>query len=764
MTKTRAIPALCILITMCAQVRASTTATWEMNGYRDFLPGRFDGVLLSQEGHLALAPKLDTLFASGQPIVWSVAQAPDGTIYAGTGHRGSVYRISLSGKSSLEWTADQSEIFALAVDAKGVLYAATSPDGKIYRIENGHAGEYFAPGVKYIWSLAFSPDGALYAGTGTDGKIYRIESAGKGQVYYETGQAHVTCLAFDRNGNLLAGSEPNGIIYRIAGQGKAFALYDASLPEIRRLVPMPDGSVIAAAMGGSLARRTLGGVPSQLGVPGSVSVSATSTSVTVEAQAGVEIKPKPEAEKAPAAQTAIAAASQVQMIETPGVEKSAIYRINPDNTVETLWSSKDENVYDVLVADGGPGEGGSFSGGRVFPNKRLIFSTDQQGRIYSLDSRGTATLLAQTNEGEAIRLLAGRSGMLVATGDAGKLYRLASQPGASGSYESPVHDAGGVARWGKLSWRGGRVDGGRVRFRTRTGNSLRPDNTWSDWSEPLTIPGGSPVGSPNARYIQWKAEIGADAASLDGVTLAYLPQNTPPVIRSITASSVAAFAGAAKTAAQSQSASAAYSITVTDSGDAGPTPSAGTPTQNLTRPGSDQIQIAWQAEDADGDRLVYALYFRGENEHEWKLLKANLTENSYTLDSDAFADGKYCFKVTASDSPSNPPETARQAELVSAPVLIDRTPPVVTIGTPKRDGSRVEIAVDAVDAASALRRCEYSLDAGPWIPMSPVEGIVDSPRESFVVKLDNLPPGEHLFVVRAVDSANNAGLAKTVVR
>ncbi|MGA2435688.1 MAG: hypothetical protein ABSG25_10425 [Bryobacteraceae bacterium] len=48
--------------------------------------------------------------------------------------------------------------------------------------------------------------------------------------------------------------------------------------------------------------------------------------------------------------------------------------------------------------------------------------------------------------------------------------------------------------------------------------------------------------------------------------------------------------------------------------------------------------------------------------------------------------------------------------------------------------------------------------------MSPVEGIVDSPRESFVVKLDNLPPGEHLFVVRALDSANNAGLAKTVVR
>ena len=26
-----------------------------------------------------------------------------------------------------------------------------------------------------------------------------------------------------------------------------------------------------------------------------------------------------------------------------------VYRINPDNTVETLWSSKEENVYDMLA-------------------------------------------------------------------------------------------------------------------------------------------------------------------------------------------------------------------------------------------------------------------------------------------------------------------------------------------------------------------------------------------------------------------------------
>src|SRR5216684_9069089 len=100
-----------------------------------------------------------TLFrSSGQPVIWSVAPAPDGSFYAGTGHRGRVYRISSSGAGTLVWTADEPEVFAVAVDSAGVLYAATSPDGKVYRIDKGKATELFAPKSKYIWSLAFAQD------------------------------------------------------------------------------------------------------------------------------------------------------------------------------------------------------------------------------------------------------------------------------------------------------------------------------------------------------------------------------------------------------------------------------------------------------------------------------------------------------------------------------------------------------------------------------------------------------------------------------
>ncbi len=743
----------CVCGMLACAAYASTPTAWEMNSYRDFSAGRLSGLSLSRDGRLTLSPKIETVFASGQPIIWSLAQGPDGTLYAGTGHRGRLYRIDKAGSAKLLWTADQPEIFALAVDSGGTLYAATSPDGRIYRFENGKPREFFAPGTKYIWSLAFGRDGALYAGTGDDGRIFRIQPDGKGEVYYSTGQANITCLAFDTQGRLLAGSEPNGMLYRVSAKDKGFVLYDSTLPEIRTIVTAPDGTLYAAALGGSMSRRSLGGVTSSMGVPASASVSATSATITVEADAqdsGIDIKPKADTAKPAASTAATATAAAPSVVDVTGVEKSAIYRINPDNTVESLWSSKEEDAYDLLVS-----------------KNQITFSTDGQGRIYALSPERRLTLITQTNEGEAIRLIDAKGGIVAATGDMGKIYRLTGDRALAGSFEAPVHDANTVARWGRMMWRADVPSGARLVFRTRTGNSMRPDQTWSDWSDPLTDPKGSPVASPNARYIQWKAELsGSPSATpvLDSVDVAYLPQNNPPVVKSINVTAQSTSGAAAAAAKSSQAASApAYTVTVTDTPDAAAT-SAGTPTQNLGRAGSEQLQVTWQADDPDGDRMVYSLYFRGEDEREWKLLKSNLSENTYSIDGDTLADGRYLFRVVASDSPANPPSAARSAELVSSPTLVDHTPPVVTLGAPRRDGSRIELEFSAVDAASPIRRCEYSLDATPWIPLDPLDGILDSPSERFVLKLDSLPPGEHLIVVRAVDSAGNTGLAKVVVR
>ena len=171
--------ALALCGAVLASLRAATTTTWEMNSYQDFLKGRFTGISLDRDGRLHLAPKLETVFSSGQPAIWSMVQAPDGSIYAGTGHRGRVYRVDPKGANTLVWTADEPEVFAVAVDSSGVLYAASSPDGKVYRIENGKATEFFAPKTKYIWALAFASDGSLFVATGDPGNVYRVDKSGQ---------------------------------------------------------------------------------------------------------------------------------------------------------------------------------------------------------------------------------------------------------------------------------------------------------------------------------------------------------------------------------------------------------------------------------------------------------------------------------------------------------------------------------------------------------------------------------------------------------
>ena len=134
---------------------------------------------------------------------------------------------------------------------------------------------------------------------------------------------------------------------------------------------------------------------------------------SADSQAETDIKPKATAPSAAAAQQPVQQAATSPLAEIPGVDKSAIYKINPDDTVETVWTSKEENVYSMAAQ----------------PNGALYFSTDGQGRLYKLGADRKATLMVETNEGEATRLLDGPGGLVAGTGDMGKLFRLGDGAG-----------------------------------------------------------------------------------------------------------------------------------------------------------------------------------------------------------------------------------------------------------------------------------------------------------------------------------------------
>ena len=94
-------------------------------------------------------------------------------------------------------------------------------------------------------------------------------------------------------------------------------------------------------------------------------------------------------------------------------------------------------------------------------------------------------------------------------------------------------------RWrhGAPSAGGPAARAGQVQIVTRSGNTATPDETWSAWSNAYTNADGERIGSPNARYLQWRATLTSDSAQgpvLTSVTAAYLPRNLRPEVTSIT--------------------------------------------------------------------------------------------------------------------------------------------------------------------------------------------------------------------------------------
>ena len=111
--------------------------------------------------------------------------------------------------------------------------------------------------------------------------------------------------------------------------------------------------------------------------------------------------------------------------------------------------------------------------------------------------------------------------MLVATSNPGKLLRLAAARAERGTYTSDVRDAQTVALWGTIKWEAVTPAGSRLEISTRSGNTSTPDETWSDWSATYTDREGSPITSPRARYLQWRATLTAgkgEAPLLTSVT------------------------------------------------------------------------------------------------------------------------------------------------------------------------------------------------------------------------------------------------------
>ena len=208
-----------------------------------------------------------------------------------------------------------------------------------------------------------------------------------------------------------------------------------------------------------------------------------------------------------------------------------------------------------------------------------------------------------------------------------------------------------------------------VSFETRSGNLDRPQQNWSPWEK---LNSGR-IASPAARFLQYKATLTGLGRNRRGGNVAYQMKNVAPVIEEVEITP-ANYKFPAPSAAPVTSNSLNNPASLTSasarakSSGSSATASAGSANTPALSWAKGYIGARWLASDDNGDTLIYTVEIRGVNETAWKLLRDKIRENYLSWDSTAFPDGKYVVRITASDSPSNPPDQALSSSRETRPV------------------------------------------------------------------------------------------------
>ncbi len=733
-------------------VLAQGTKVWTQSRYEEFEKGTPNDVAISSEGYLEAGPSLKELGATGTTYVWSIAAGKQDDIFAGTGSPARVVEMTPDGKQTKLFESKDLSVQVVRVGPDGSVYAATLPSGKVYRLKPGatdldesKAEVVFDPATaeaksesrpRYIWDMAFDAQGKLYIATGAPAAIYKVNVSGAGpapkpEKFFSSDEQHIRCILFEKNGSLIAGTDSDGLVYRIGRDGKGLVIYDAPKAEITALAETPEGRLYVAAVG----EKNKNNLP-PLPVQGNATVTATIT---------------------------ILQPGSIQASNSNGLipDGSEIYEINRAGAPRKLWTAHDDIIYALASTP-----------------KGLLAATGNRGHVYRVQEDGSFADLAHVQASQVTAFATAPGGLYLGASNIGKVLSLEDDAKAESSYESEVFDAGFFSQYGAPELDAPHAS--HYEFSVRTGNIENPVRGWGEWQR--IGADDKSVKLTSGRFVQWKVLLHAGDGRLDSVGIHYLPVNVAPVVDEVM---VATGARVNLQALQQQvpqqiqinfpSAQNNF-INLTPEGPNGPL--------NAFRDKS-AITVRWAAHDDNGDDLSFKVYFKGEGEQNWLLLRDSTRERFYSFDAAHLPDGVYRLKVMATDAPSHIAGEAETGDRVSDRFTVDTTPPVVSGITAQLEGAKIHVTLSAKDATSTIDRAEYSVDAGRWLYLEPVGKLSDSEEERYdftapipahqdsaddAAEDEDSQPGdkvptskEHVVTVRVYDHYGNVTAAKAVV-
>jgi len=685
--------------------------------FSEWMAGEPKGVTITGEGELcrgADLKKIADMSGTKAQTVWSIVADKKGVVYMGTGPKGQILKVSPDGKVEVFAEMKEQQVHALALDGAGNLYAGTSPNGKVYRFDKENKPvEFFKPGEKYIWNMLWEEE-ILRVATGTQGKLFCVTKDGRGKVEFDSEEPNLRCLLADGKGGLLIGTEGSGRVLRVGKDGKAETLYDAphreivcmALDEKKRLAFIGQGE----EKNQGKIKRNNGQTPAQF------------TAVLSDEK---DDSPKDGgADEAPMLDMKAIMSGAMKSAQIPSRKKDskgAVYMLEEPGFAKEIWRGR--HTPETLLSKDG----------------EWLIGTSDEGFLFGVDDRGRQRVVARAQADVLNASLAHGGHFFVASSQRPQLFELGAES-AMGVYQSAVVDAGGWSRWGAL-----RVSGDAHAVRTRSGNTAQADKTWSEW---VGLKDGK-VASPSACYLQYEIQIAK--GFVRKAELYYLPKNLKPNVSKVLVLPTGAGHVAMMPPPTIMPAKTIQQL-LKDGGRENEMFFSKSPRlQSVSKHGA--RTVVWDANDPNQDTLVFGIYVKREDETDFRPLEKEADAPFFSFDTEGWADGRYVFKVTASDLPSNP-DAPLGDELCSEKVLIDNTPPAFG----KVTAAKGEIVFEVSDVGSVLTEVFYSRDGVKFYPLSPVDEVLDSGRESFRVKV---AAGEKLFFKAEDEAGNTSGMSYT---
>jgi hypothetical protein len=676
------------------QSRVATTPSHLMQ------TGESAGVAITSKGRLLLAPRLVPIGKAGPgrwpAQVFAAAVDAAGNAILATGPDGALIRVSPAGDVTKMFEAEEPLVTALLILPGGDILAATAPGGSIYRWRaNSPTRLWSSTNERYVWALAQGPSGTVLAATGERGRLLSIDPDGNSKTLFDSDESHLVSILAAPGGGYWAGGSGKGLVYHIDADGHGTVVYDDDLPEAKAIASDSSGRLIVAFDAPPVSDRR----------PPAVRIRVAGGA----AAGGID---ELETRGSPALQGVIEGLPSESDDETSR-NRGKLVSIAPDGTAHELWRSSSEAPFALALDVSG----------------RPIFATGEPARLWRVESPSEVSLLVTMKEAQGTALVPLKNGdLFVATSNPAGTYALTRASSESGTYLAPPSDAGSIARWGTLSWEAEAAPG-RVELFVRTGNSQEPDGTWSAWSPALTRAAGTPLTSPDGRFLQWRvrfSESGSGSLPIGSVAATYATRNRPPSIRDLRVE-----------------------------------PASGAVSGKAT--------LRWNVSDPDGDAVAVEIQARRVGTQAWTV--ATRSEPSVVKPTDpaqgndgssrdgktswetaSWDEGAYDVRAVASDQPANAAGEGLDSTIDATQLVrIDRSPPELDAS---RSGDKgVDVAV--TDAGSTVARLEV-IEAGRAV-FSPraKDGVCDGTRESFHISASDA--GTSLDrSLRATDAAGNA--------